>query len=157
MDLIVTLLGGETRPLRVEQHATVRDLKKRISEVFNLSVDRIKLTCDNGQKIQLSDDSKVLSFYGLHSGSKVWLLVTPEPAPFQVFLKNEKGQTSVYDVSPGETVTRFKAKVYNKEGVPVDQQRLIHNGKQFDDGRTLADYDVAVNSTIYLTLRLRGG
>ena len=157
MDLIITLLGGETRALCVEHHATVRDLKKRISEVFTLPVDRMRLTYENGQKIQLSDDSKVLSFYGLHSGSKVWLLVTPEPASFQVFLKNEKGQTSTYDVTPGETVTNFKARVYKKERVPVDQQRLIHNGKQFDDGRTLSDYDVRVGSTIFLTLRLRGG
>uniref|UniRef100_A0A4W5NCX3 ISG15 ubiquitin like modifier n=1 Tax=Hucho hucho TaxID=62062 RepID=A0A4W5NCX3_9TELE len=110
----------------------------------------------NENNISLSDDSKTLSDYGLHSGSKVMVLIT-EPAHIQVFLKNEKGQTHTYDVVPGETVTQFKAKVQNKEGVPANQQRLIHEGRQLEDGQKLEYYDIRNQSTIHLTLRLRGG
>ncbi|KAJ8005672.1 hypothetical protein DPEC_G00120360 [Dallia pectoralis] len=156
MELTITLMNGESLPLMVPPHTTVGSLKCLIHQHLGMATATQKLSGVNGNNISLSDDSKTLSDYGLHSGSKVMVLVITAP-PTQVFLKNEKGQTHTYEVEPGETVTKFKAKVENKEGVQVDQQRLIHEGRQLEDGKKLEDYGIRNHSTIQLTLRLRGG
>ena len=56
-----------------------------------------------------------------------------------------------------DTVTDLKAKIQETEGIPPDQQRLIHSGKQMFDEDTLADYDLKGDETLHLVLRLRGG
>jgi len=47
--------------------------------------------------------------------------------------------------------------MYERDGIPPHQQRLIFDEKQLEDAKTLADYDIQMGAIIYFTMRLRGG
>ncbi|XP_043966929.1 polyubiquitin-like [Gambusia affinis] len=155
MDIVIRMLDGTSRTMKVNPHDTVGSLKNRIQQGLGVPAARQRLVFTNGSSTPLNDDSKPLSFYNIEPGSHVSLLVT-QPSTFQVFLKNEKGTNSTYDVTPDETVEGFRRRVEKREGVPANQQRLIHEGREMQTGK-LSDYNVKELSTIFLTLRLRGG
>jgi hypothetical protein len=60
------------------------------------------------------------------------------------------------NVSSTITVEKLMVLIYERIGIrPTDQRLMLENGRQLEHGRTLTNYGIFNDSTIYLTTRLR--
>ena len=75
----------------------------------------------------------------------------------QLFVKTLTGKTIAIQVKPSCTIGNVKYKIQKAEGIPPDRQRLSFASKQLRDDRTLSDYGIINECTVYLFLRLCGG
>lgn len=68
----------------------------------------------------------------------------------QIFIKTLTGKRPSLDVDPADTVDTVKAKIFEKEGIRPERQRLIFNGKPLEGRYTMLEYNVQDESTLFM-------
>jgi ubiquitin-like protein Nedd8 len=74
----------------------------------------------------------------------------------QIFLKNLTGRKSVFSIENDLSILDLKKEICEKEGMQLEQIRLIYKGKQLANDKNLEFYNIEPGHTINMVLQLRG-
>ena len=84
----------------------------------------------------------------------IYSSISPKtPVPVTLVIQTVAKKFSI-TVKPNATVGDVKSEIESKEGIQVQQQRLLFNGRQLQDKYALDDYFISIGATLILVLRL---
>ena len=123
-------------------------LNKKLKKKKDFPTDQQRLLFNDKQL----ENEHTLVNYNIQNESILHLVL--QLKGMQIFIKTLTGQITL-DVQ--STIIKVKEKLRDKLGIPPDEQRFVFDKQDLENSRTLADYNIQHESTIFLVSRKRGG
>jgi ubiquitin len=152
MEIIVRTFTGKTFPLKLEPLDIFQHVKEKIQEKEGLPKDDQRLMWE-GKSLE---DHRTFADYNIPKEAILDLRIIIRGG-VQMFIKMLTGKTITLDVESSDTIESVKLKIFEKEGFPLVQQRLIFAGKVLEDSKPISDYNVSKDPTVHLIIKVSGG
>ena len=154
MEVYVALPTGKIISLEEEASNTIKHVKEIIQAKEGIPSDQQLLMVNTGQRCEELTDDCILSDCSPHSNFAQLRLILR--VSMKIFVKTLTGLTITLNAQSMDTIANLKSKIEEKEGIPINQQRLFFGKKQLEDQQTLNDYDIESTFLLQLVLRVRG-
>lgn len=76
---------------------------------------------------------------------------------YSIQIRSLTGKHTEIKVHHKMRVSELKELIEKQDQTPFDQQRLVYNGKQLEDEKTLDYYNITEDTIVHIILRIRGG
>ena len=151
---------GDNYTLEVDNSDTIEAVKERIKAKYGLP-ENLQRFVYKGKTLS---NEYTFNDYNIHSDVVIDLVQLPSLVQksnnnimnggMNIVIKSLDNTEITLEVESSDSIDTIKERILIEKGIPVNMQRLIYNGKQLEDDRTLADYRIFPNSTVRLVLRL---
>ena len=150
--------------MEVNRQSNIFDILYYLSKKYPFSYDK-----ENDYPILRTFDEKrinIINESNIKDGAELYLILKPSiklisknkksKDCFSIMLKTTTGLKIPVEVWDDLTIINLKQIVEFLEDIPVDEQRMIFEGKQMNDSKTIKDNNIKNGSIIHIVLRLRG-
>lgn len=150
MEIFVKMLIGKITKIGVEESDFIEDVKEKLYHLEGIPTDQQRLMF-SGRELM---DGNSLKDCNIQNKSTIFLVLRLRDS-FEISIRTLAGRTISLPVESADSVQIVKAKVYDKVGVPPDQQRFVYGGRLLENTRSLSYYKIKNKSTLQLVVKRR--